>query len=239
MAGGPLLAPDLEVAVPPGKRWVILTGGVLAQLALGAVYAWSTFAKAMTSPDAFGWSQAEVGVPFETAIGMIFVGAFIGGRIQDARGPRAVAMAGGLIYSLGVIFASFADKDSFWLLIVGYGIIGGFGLGMAYIVPIAMLQKWFPDRAGLATGIAVGGFGFGAVITSRLGLVLIEANKAVPTTAFLYLGIAYLITIRIGASVFANPPAGYRPADMPAPLKKTIGSGDDYTVGEALRTAQW
>jgi MFS transporter, OFA family, oxalate/formate antiporter len=239
MAAGPLLAPDLEVAVRPGQRWVILAGAVLVQLALGAVYAWSTFAKAMTSPDAFGWSQAEVGVPFETVIGMIFVGAFIGGRIQDARGPRTVAMAGGLIYSLGVIIASFADKDSFWLLIVGYGIIGGFGLGMAYIVPIAMLQKWFPDHTGLITGIVVGGFGFGAVITSPIGHILIEANKAVPTKSFLYLGIAYLIAILIGASVFANPSAGYRPADMPAPVKKAIGSDDDYTVGEALRTPQW
>ena len=111
---------------------------------------------------------------------------------------------------------------------------------MAYIVPIAMLQKWFPDRPGLITGIAVGGFGFGAVITSPVGLALIEAtNKAVPTKAFLYLGIAYLVAILIGASVFANPPAGYRPAGMPAPVKKAVGSDDDYTVGEALRTPQW
>ena len=229
-----------EVAVPPGKRWVILAGGVLVQLALGGVYAWSTFAKAMTSPEGFDWSQAEAAVPFETAFGMIFVGAFIGGRIQDARGPRTVAMAGGLIYSLGVIIASFAhSKDSLLLLVVGYGIVGGFGLGMAYIVPIAMLQKWFPDRPGLITGIVVGGFGFGAVITSPIGHVLIEANKAVPTKSFLYLGIAYLIAILIGASAFANPPAGYRPAGMPAPVKNAIGSDDDYTFGEALRTPQW
>jgi len=161
-----------EVAVPPGKRWVILAGGVLVQLALGGVYAWSTFAKAMTSPEGFDWSQAEAAVPFETAFGMIFVGAFIGGRIQDARGPRTVAMAGGLIYSLGVIIASFAhSKDSLLLLVVGYGIVGGFGLGMAYIVPIAMLQKWFPDRPGLITGIVVGGFGFGAVITSPISKI--------------------------------------------------------------------
>lgn len=229
-----------QAVVSPRTRWIILAGAVLVQLALGAVYAWSTFAKALTSADAFGWSSAMASVPFETAIGMIFVGAFIGGRIQDARGPRTVAMVGGLIYSLGVVIASFADtKDSLWLLVSGYGVLGGFGLGMAYIVPIAMLQKWFPDRAGLITGVAVGGFGFGAVITSPVGQVLIEADKSVPTKAFLYLGVAYLIAILVGASVFANPPAGYRPAGMSAPVRKAVGGDDDYTVGEALRTPQW
>ncbi|ORA26934.1 L-lactate MFS transporter [Mycobacterium aquaticum] len=230
------LDPD---AVPAAKRWVILVGAVLVQLALGAVYAWSTFAKAMTSPEAFGWEKAHVAIPFETAIGMIFVGAFIGGRIQDAKGPRTVAMTGGVIYAVGVILASFAHKDTFWVLVLGYGVLAGFGLGMAYIVPIAMLQKWFPDKAGLITGIAVGGFGFGAVITSPLGQVLIDADKTVPTEAFLYLGIAYLIAVLIGASTFANPPTGYRPAGMPAPAQKLVGAADDYTVGEALSTRQW
>lgn len=224
-----------QVAVSPGKRWIILLGGVLVQLALGGVYAWSTFGKAMTSPDAYGWSAALVTVPFETAIGMIFVGAFIGGRLQDARGPRTVALAGGVIYSIGVIIASFAGKDSIWLLILGYGVIGGFGLGMAYIVPIAMLQKWFPDKAGLITGIAVGGFGFGAVITSPLGQQLLDKHN--PAAVFLPLGIAYLIAVLIGASVFANPPAGYTVAGF-TPVKKK-GGDDDYTLGEALRTPQW
>ncbi|MGV0791241.1 L-lactate MFS transporter [Mycolicibacterium sp. XJ1819] len=231
---------DDSTAVSVSKRWVILIGAVLLQLALGGVYAWSTFSNAMTSPDAFGWSTAAAAIPFEAAIGMIFIGSFIGGRIQDARGPRIVAMLGGAIYSVGVILASFADKDSLWLLTLGYGVLGGFGLGMAYIVPIAMLQKWFPDRPGLITGIAVGGFGFGAVITSPAGLALIEAtDSAIPTKAFLYLGIAYLVAVLIGGSVFANPPPGYRPAGMPAAAENTEVDEDDYTVGEALRTPQW
>ena len=133
-----------EGTAAPSRRWIILAGAVLLQLALGGVYAWSTFSKAMTSADAFGWSTTEVAIPFETAIGMIFVGSFLGGRLQDARGPRTVAMVGGLIYSAGVIIASFANQNSFWLLIFGYGVIAGFGLGMAYIVPIAMLQNGSP-----------------------------------------------------------------------------------------------
>ena len=106
MTGQETAMASADATVPGSKRWVILIGAVLLQLALDGVYAWSTFAKAMTSPDAFGWSKAETAIPFEAAIGTIFVGAFIGGRIQDARGPRTVAMAGGVIYSVGVILAS-------------------------------------------------------------------------------------------------------------------------------------
>ncbi|WP_076263738.1 L-lactate MFS transporter [Intrasporangium flavum] len=226
------------------NRWLILVAGVLVQLAIGAVYAWSVFAKALQSPDAFGWSKSQAAVPFEVAIGMIFLGSFIGGRIQDRRGPRMVALTGGVVYSIGVILASFAGKDQFWLLILGYGVLGGFGLGMAYIVPIAMLQKWFPDKPGLITGIAVAGFGFGAVITAPLGQRLINLDPTVPTKAFLPLGIGYLVAILIGASLFRNPPAGFTvPGGAPA---ATSASGEqpttdrrDFEADEALRTPQW
>lgn len=170
-------------AAEGGNRWLILVAGVLVQLAIGAVYAWSVFAKALQSPQAFGWSKSLASVPFEIAIGMILVGTFIGGRIQDRRGPRVVALTGGVIYSVGVMLASFADKDTFWILLLGYGILGGFGLGMAYIVPIAMLQKWFSDKPGLITGIAVAGFG--AVITAPLGQHLIAGDPSTPTKALL------------------------------------------------------
>ena len=232
------------------NRWLILVAGVLVQLAIGAVYAWSVFGKAMQSDEAFGWSKAQAAVPFEVAIGMIFVGSFIGGRIQDRRGPRVVALAGGVIYSIGVMLASFADKDRFWILILGYGILGGFGLGMAYIVPIAMLQKWFPDKPGLITGIAVAGFGFGAVITAPLGQRLIAGDPSMPTKAFLPLGIGYLVAVLIGASLFRNPPAGYRPPGMSAPATAVAGTPGavptkdpipeaDFETQEALHTPQW
>ena len=149
-----------------GNRWLILAGGVLVQLAIGAVYAWSTFSKAIQAdPSALELTKVQATIPFEVAIGMIFVGTFLGGRIQDKQGPRLVALVGVTIYSIGIILASFArDASDLWLLVLGYGVLGGFGLGLAYIVPIAMLQKWFPDKRGLITGLAVGGFGFGAVI---------------------------------------------------------------------------
>lgn len=225
-----------------GNRWLILIAAILVQLALGGVYAWSVFSKAMRSKDAFGWSTEKAALPFTVCIGMIFIGAFLGGRIQDKRGPRIVALTGGVIYSIGIILASFANKDALWPLVLGYGVLGGFGLGMAYIVPIAMLQKWFPDKPGQITGLAVGGFGFGAVITAPVGQQLMAANPAVPSKAFLPLGIAYLVAVLIGASLFKNPPKGWLPPGM-APKEtggsKTPARTADYTVAEALRTPQW
>ena len=233
------------------NRWLILVAAVLVQLAIGAVYAWSVFGKAMQAQEAFGWSKSRAAVPFEVVIGMIFIGSYIGGRIQDLKGPRVVALVGGVIYSVGVILASFADGDRFWLLIVGYGLLGGFGLGMVYIVPIAMLQKWFPDKPGLITGIAVAGFGFGAVITAPVGQALIDNTPDMPTKAFLPLGIGYLVAILIGASLFQNPPKGYLPPGMAAPAATPAKEGGasaatgpavarrDFTQDEALRTPQW
>jgi OFA family oxalate/formate antiporter-like MFS transporter len=230
------------------NRWLILVAGVLVQLAIGAVYAWSVFSKALQSDEAFGWSKAQATVPFEVAIGMIFLGSYIGGRLQDRRGPRSVALSGGVIYSIGVVLASFATADSFWLLVLGYGVLGGFGLGMAYIVPIAMLQKWFPDKPGLITGIAVAGFGFGAVITAPVGQRLIDNTPDLPTKAFLPLGIGYLLAIVIGASLFRNPPAGYRPPGFEAPVQRSgaaaaevdpVSGERDFTASEALSTPQW
>src|SRR5690606_21405129 len=96
---------------------------------------------------AFDLTTVQTAIPFEVAIGMLFLGTFLGGRIQDRKGPRVVALSGVVIYSIGIILAGFARETSdLWLLILGYGVLGGFGLGLAYIVPIAMLQKWFPDK---------------------------------------------------------------------------------------------
>ncbi|HEX9334534.1 MAG TPA: MFS transporter, partial [Pseudonocardiaceae bacterium] len=184
------------------RRWGLVVAAVLLQLALGAVYAWSVFSKALqASGNDFHLSKSTAALPFSVDIGMIFIGTFVGGRIQDAKGPRAVALGGGIIYSIGVLLAGLAvDRGQFWLLVLGYGVIAGFGLGCGYIVPIAMLQKWFPDHRGLITGIAVGGFGFGAVLTSPIAQALVSHYAKVPTRSFLWLGAAYLVMVIVGAS---------------------------------------
>jgi OFA family oxalate/formate antiporter-like MFS transporter len=226
---------------PTRGRWGLVIAALLMQLSLGAVYAWSVFSSALQKAAAFKLTKPEATLPFEVAIGMIFIGTYLGGRIQDRRGPKTVAMIGAAIYGIGVIVASFArNGDQLPLLVIGYGVLAGFGLGLAYIVPIAMLQKWFPDRRGLITGLAVGGFGFGAVITAPIAQALIRNNPDVPTSAFLPLGIAYLIAALAGAFFFRNPPEGYTvPGYTPATSGKVVDSGRDYTQGEALRTWQW
>ncbi|MCW2809587.1 MAG: transporter [Friedmanniella sp.] len=227
---------------PTKGRWLLVAAALLLQFSIGAVYAWSVFSKALQAAPAFKLSKVEASLPFEVAIGMIFLGTFVGGRIQDRRGPRVVALVGGALYAVGVILASFAhDHAHLWLLVLGYGVIGGFGLGLAYIVPIAMLQKWFPDRRGLITGLAVGGFGFGAVVTSPVAQSLINGNPDVPTRAFLPLGIGYLVLALLGASVFKNPPQGYAVPGHHAVAADQPDDADaiNYTQGEALRTPQW
>src|ERR687883_1195552 len=190
-----------------GGRWFIALAAVLVQLALGAVYAWSVFNKPLQAE--FGWSKSQVVIPFETAIGTIFIGSLVGGRIQDRVGPRPVALAGVGLYSVGIMLASLTNtRDQLWVLVLTYGVMGGIGLGLAYITPIAMLAKWFPDKRGLITGIAVGGFGFGAVITGPVAKNLL-AGTSDKTSVFLPLGIAYLVAGLIGASLFRNPPEGY------------------------------
>jgi OFA family oxalate/formate antiporter-like MFS transporter len=215
-----------------------VVAAVLVQLALGAVYAWSVFNKPLQAQ--FGWSKAQVVLPFELVIGTIFVGSFIGGRIQDRRGPRPVALAGGVLYSLGVMLASLVSShDQLWLLVLTYGVMGGIGLGAAYITPIAMLTKWFPDRRGLITGIAVAGFGFGAVLTAPVAKALLNGTSNKPSV-FLPLGIAYLVAVLLGASFFRNPPEGYAvPGFTPASTGRAVAGTRVYSLSEALRTRQW
>jgi len=225
---------------PLGGRWGIAVAAVLVQLALGAVYAWSVFNKPLQGQ--FGWSRSEVVLPFEVAIGTIVIGTIIGGRIQDRRGPRPVALVGVVLYSAGIMLASLvSSRDQLWLLVLTYGVMGGIGLGLAYITPIAMLVKWFPDKRGLITGIAVGGFGFGAVITGPVATAMLE-DTGDKTSVFLPLGAAYLIAGLAGAALFRNPPAGYTVAGHePQPAAGaagTTGSGA-FDLRGALRTRQW
>ena len=231
---------DGSTTSPGGNRWLLVAGALLLQFSIGAVYAWSVFAKALKEAGPFQLNSLQTALPFEVAIGMIFIGTYVGGRIQDKKGPRVVALVGGVIYGLGVLLAGLAgSKDDLWLLILGYGVIAGFGLGVAYIVPIAMLQKWFPDKRGLITGLAVGGFGFGAVLTSPVANWLIERDPDVPTKAFIPLGVAYLVMSLIGASVFRNPPEGYVVPGYEDTDEGSTEQGRDYEQGEALRTPQW
>jgi OFA family oxalate/formate antiporter-like MFS transporter len=217
------------------NRWVIAAAGVLMQVALGAVYAWSVFRAPLIKQ--FGWSITEVTLTFTISIFVLGISAFFGGLWLNRKGPRIVAITGGALYGLGVFLASYSANRLWWLYLT-YGVIGGIGLGLSYIVPVAVLVKWFPDRRGLITGVAVGGFGAGALITAPLATRLIESVGVLST--FAYLGIAYLIVTVVAALFMQNPPEGWRPQGWtPTASETSQRAGHDYTLGEALRTWQW
>src|SRR3984957_2204162 len=183
------------------NRWYVALAGVFMQVALGAVYAWSVFRVPLAKQ--FGWSISQVTLTFTISIFVLGIAAFLGGLWLNRQGPRIVAVTGGALYGLGVFLASFSANKLWWLYL-SYGLIGGIGLGFAYIVPVAVLVKWFPDRRGLITGVAVGGFGAGALITAPLATHLIRTVGVLNT--FAYLGIAYLVVTGAGGLFMMNPP---------------------------------
>src|SRR5579872_5278195 len=145
------------------NRWLMAIAGVCLQMALGAAYAWSVFRIPLSRQ--FGWSISQVTLTFN--ICWLFLGctSVLGGLWLKRSSPRIVAMVAGLLWGGGVFLASFSSHGLWWLYLT-YGVIGGTGLGMGYIVPIAVLVKWFPDRRGLITGIAVAGFGAGSLFSA-------------------------------------------------------------------------
>src|SRR4051812_7066668 len=216
------------------NRWVIAIAGVGIQIALGAVYAWSVFRTPLATR--FGWSISEITLTFTISIFVLGVAAFFGGIWLNKSGPRTVAVAGGFIYGLGVILASFSNHGLWWLYLT-YGVIGGAGLGFSYIVPVAVLVKWFPDRRGLITGIAVGGFGAGALVTAPIATTLIERVGVLST--FAYLGTAYLLVTVVCGLFMSNPPQDWHPQGH---INKSVTlqrSSYDYSLGEALCSWQW
>src|ERR1700733_5294757 len=183
------------------NRWGLAAAGFLMQMALGAVYAWSVFQFPLTKK--FNWTIAQVTLTFTVCVFVLGISAFFGGLWLNKKGPRVVALTGGFLYGLGVFLASYT-ADKLWWIYLSYGLIGGIGLGFGYIVPISVLVKWFPDRRGLITGIAVAGFGAGALVIAPVATHLIQSVGVLQT--FAYLGVAYLV-ITMGAGYFMqNPP---------------------------------
>jgi OFA family oxalate/formate antiporter-like MFS transporter len=151
-------------------------------------------------------------------------------------GPRRVALCAGLLYGVGVFLASFSGGRLWWLY-GSYGLMGGIGLGLGYIVPVATLVKWFPDRRGMITGLAVAGFGAGALITAPIATRLIV--EVGPLRTFAILGAAYLIAVTAAASFMQNPPEGYSPPGWMPTTASTSRTARSHTLSDALRTWQW
>jgi OFA family oxalate/formate antiporter-like MFS transporter len=221
--------------MPTTNRWALAVAGFFMQMALGAVYAWSVFRIPLARQ--FHWSIADVTLTFTICIFVVGIAAFLGGLWLNRKGPRVVALTGGFLYGLGVFLASYSAYKLWWLYL-SYGLIGGIGLGFGYIVPVAVLLKWFPDKRGLITGIAVGGFGAGALVTAPVASHLIQSVGVLHT--FAYLGIAYLLVTMATGYFMQNPPDGWKPAGWaPSATQNAQRAAKDYTLGAALGTWQW
>ena len=198
-----------------GKRWFIAVMATLVHLCLGTVYAWSFFQK--TVSETFGWSNSETAWTFSLAIFMLGVTASWGGQNLQKFGPRKLALIGAFLYAFGYIISYFAlQNESLWLLYFGYGIVGGIGLGLAYVTPVATVSKWFPDKQGLVTGMVVMGFGLGALLMSKLlAPIFLEYFEKDLAKTFLAIGITLLVLLPFFAN-FLNLPTEEKATEISA-----------------------
>jgi MFS family permease len=242
------------------NRWVVAAAGAALMAVLGSVYAYSLFTQPLVA--AFGWSRTTATTPFALAILFLGVGALLGGRWQDRLGPRPVALAGALLWGTGNALAGLwtASLGSWWLCLT-YGALGGFGIGLGYVTPVATVAKWFPGRRGLGTGLVVMGFGLGAFLyggvletvpafaeAARAAAEAVrsggEARLAPGAVNDLMatLSVSGLLFALVGgacASLIRNPPASPAAATG-APAEPEPGAGEAHlTPGRAVRTPQF
>lgn len=191
------------------RRYLVAIGGILLHLMIGSVYAWSVF----TGPIAkqTGWALSSVTVAFSIAIFFLGMSAAFMGRLVERFGPRLTGTVAALLYGSGILLTGLAVQlESLPLLYIGYGVVGGLGLGAGYVTPVSTIIAWFPDKRGLATGMAIMGFGFAAMLTGPIAQNLIAGIGLVPT--MYVLGTAYLLIMLTAAQVIRKP----RPGEVPA-----------------------
>jgi OFA family oxalate/formate antiporter-like MFS transporter len=226
--------PREEPNVRP-SRWLIGAAAGLMQGAVGATYAWSVFRDPLVAQ--FGWTIPEVTLAYSLNVFGLGISAFIGGLWMRRAGPRTVGLVAGLLYGLGLILTGLVG-DRLWALYLGFGLIGGVGRGLGWVVPVAIAIKWFPDRRGLVSGLSLAGNGLGAVIAAPLTISLIEAVGVLPT--FTTLGVGLIVVMTAAAWVLCEPPEDDGPSiSGVATLPLAERRHHDFTVGEALRTPQW
>lgn len=218
------------------RRWPVVVGAVLIQFCLGAIYAWSVFTPALRDA---GWSRVQTQVVFSVGLASFAVVMVLAGKKLATWGPRRLATMGGLTLGAGYLLAAINNGVEFWSVLVGVGLIGGAGIGLGYVVPIAVGMRWFPDRKGMITGVAVAGFGFGALgwikVAGEWG-GLIE-NLGIDATFAIY-GVVFALLVLAGSTAMAFPPKGWLPDGFTPPVGAAAGTVE-YTAREMLRTPQF
>ena len=218
------------------RRGLVVLGAVLIQLCLGAIYAWSVFTPALSEA---GWTNAQTQIVFAVGLASFALVMVVAGRSLRKVGPRRLAVVGGVTLGLGYALASLSGGTNFWIVLAGVGLVGGAGIGLAYVVPIAVGMRWFPDHKGMITGVAVAGFGFGALGWVKLAGAwgnLIESVGLDGT--FLIYGGAFALLVLVGATWMRMPPDGWLPEGFTPPQAAGAG-GEDFSPREMLRTPQF
>ncbi|MBU9712906.1 OFA family MFS transporter [Evansella tamaricis] len=189
------------------NRWFVVLGAIIIQLNLGAVYAWSLFNQPLM--DKFGWEREEVVLTFSLTIAVFAFCTIFAGRLQDRIGPRWVATIGGVLLGIGLLLSS--QATTLLELYFYYGVIGAAGIGMTYVCPLSACVKWFPEKRGFISGIAVAGFGLGGLVFQPVIRLLIDTVGV--SSAFFHLGLIYSCLVILGAQLLKNPPVVKREID--------------------------
>lgn len=231
------------------NRWLVVVGAILIQLALGAIYAWSVFTPKLTAADGvYQFSAGQAAWIFSAGLFFFALVMIWAGRKLASFGAQKLAMAGGITLGIGYILAGFFG-NSFISQLIFIGVIGGSGIGLAYVVPIAVGVKWFPDRKGMLTGLAVAGFGFGATIwvkwagswggglLNNLELFGLDGVRSV----FVLYGIIFAAMVLVGSLVMKDPPQGWLPEGYSPPeANSNVASGqNNFETSEMLKTPQY
>jgi len=222
------------------NRSLVVVGAILIQLALGAIYAWSVFTPSLAEA---GWSKEETQWVFAIGLASFAVFMVLAGRKLNSWGPQKLTIIGGIILGLGYFLAGIFGGTNFFMLLILIGLVGGAGIGFAYVVPIAVGMRWFPDKKGMITGLAVAGFGFGAMLWVKLagswGHLI--ANLGLDTTFMVY-GIAFAVMVIIGGLWMKFPPEEWVPEGYEGPaFKRSGGTCDEweFSCNEMFKTPQF
>lgn len=218
------------------RRWTVAVGAIVIQMCLGAIYGWSVFTTPLQDE---GWSKVETQMVFSTGLASFAIVMVFAGRKLKTWGPQRLGISGGLTLGAGYATAAIGGGANFVAVLLGVGLIGGTGIGLAYVVPIAVGMRWFPDHKGMISGVAVAGFGFGAMgwikaagawgdLIDRIGL----------DGTFLTYGIVFASVIVLGSLTMKMPPTGWRPRGFMPPAQVGKG-GEEFTRREMLRTPQF
>jgi OFA family oxalate/formate antiporter-like MFS transporter len=201
-------------------------------LALGSLYAWSVFVAPLEKE--FGWKRADTSAVFTWAVVVFAIAFIVAGRLQDKLGPFFISLTGCILLTVGFLLS--ARTTSLGYLIFAFGILVGIGNGFGYATPIPVMAKWFPDKRGLAVGLAVAGYGGGSAIFGPLANLWLIPTYGWRTT-FVVLGVIFFAMTLLGALLLKNPPVGYRPPGWaPAPAAKAAATTYEFRPGEMLRT---